>query len=150
MKSKGFWIKLSCWIGAVVDAVAALMLMIPELDARITGTALTNSALTYSVPTATAAALMWGWTVLLAWAAFKPLERHGVLVITIFPVLTGLMGYRLYGLISAQVDPARNIPILILQFGLMAIFSFSLWIYHHSETQESSPTSYIIDKSASS
>lgn len=131
MKSKGFWIKLSCWIGAVVDAVAALMLLIPELDARITGTAITNSALTYSVPTVTAAALMWGWTVLLAWAAFKPLERHGVLAITIFPVLTSLLGYRLFGLLTAQIDPARNIPILALQIGLMVLFGFSLWNYHH-------------------
>lgn len=130
MKSKAFWIKLSCWVGVVVDAVAALMLMIPALDRWMTGA---DNPAVYSVPTATAAALMWGWTVLLAWAAFKPLERHGVLTITLFPVLTGLTGYRLYGLITAQVDMAHNLPILIFQFALIALLAFSLWNYHHGK-----------------
>ncbi len=132
MNSKAFWIKLTCWIGAVVDAVAALMLMFPALDRWMTGA---ENPAVYSVPTATAAALMWGWTILLVWAAFKPLERHGVLAITVFPVLSGLMGYRVYGLLTAQVDPVRNIPILILQIALIVLSGFSLWNYHHGKTE---------------
>lgn len=130
MKSKAFWIKFSCIVGVIVDSIAALMIMIPALDTWMTGAPLAARG-GYDVNEATAAALMWGWTVLLAWAAFKPLERHGVLAITIFPVLTGLTGYRLYGLLTAQVDLARNIPIFILQIGCIALLSFSLWNYHH-------------------
>jgi hypothetical protein len=135
MKSKEFWIKLSCWVGAVVDAFAALMLMVPALDAWMTGMTAVDGSAMYNVPAATAAALMWGWTILLIWAARKPLERHGVLAITLFPVLSGLAGYRLYGLITTQVDLSRNIPLLIFQLGLIFLFGISLWNFHHSEKQ---------------
>lgn len=37
------------------------------------------------------AALMWGWTFLLFWASRKPLERKGVILITLFPALLGLI-----------------------------------------------------------
>jgi len=39
----------------------------------------------------TGAPLMAGWTVLLLWADRQPLERRGVLPITVLPVIAGLM-----------------------------------------------------------
>ncbi|UCG02035.1 MAG: hypothetical protein JSW11_20875, partial [Candidatus Heimdallarchaeota archaeon] len=34
--------------------------------------------------------MMWGWTFLLFWGVQDPLERKGTLILTAFPVITGL------------------------------------------------------------
>ncbi len=136
MKSKVFWLKLSCWVGVVVDAAAALMLMFPDLNSWMTGQGAPPDSEVYRNANVTATALMWGWTFLLAWAAQKPLERHGILAITLIPVLSWLMGNRLFELLSGQADPAKNIPIVMLQICIFALMSFSLWNYHHRSDSE--------------
>ena len=133
MRSKAFWIILACWIGAVVDAGAASMLMFPVLNTWITGEPASVDNVTFQNTTATAAALMWGWTVLLVWASRRPSDRYGVIAITIFPVLTWLTGSRIYNLANGLVDPSRNIPILILQLCILTLMVFSLWNYHHGK-----------------
>jgi hypothetical protein len=50
------------------------------------------------------ASLMAGWTVLLGWAACDPIERRGVLLITFFPVLTGLAVFTLIGISNGNIN----------------------------------------------
>jgi hypothetical protein len=72
------------------------------------------------------AALMLGWTVLLLWADRKPLERRGILPITVLPVVAGLMineGYAVFG--SGFLSLPAVAPIWILQSALSALFLVS-------------------------
>ena len=74
-----------------------------------------------------AATFMLGWTVLLAWGLFKPIERRGVLLITWIPVIVGLgiahfLGYS-FGLLTlsdliirATINGMLNIVFLISYF----------------------------------
>jgi hypothetical protein len=128
MKNSEIWLKISCWVGAFIDAAAAIMLMVPKVNQFITGINEVPDTAGYRSNNVTATALMWGWTALLIWASRKPYERRGVVALTIVPVLVWMISGRLGDifLYGAQLD--RVLPILIMQFLLVGLFSFSLWI----------------------
>lgn len=127
MHNKITLLRISYWTGAIIDALAALMLTFPPLAAWFSGFSSIPDSAAFRSSNAQAAALMWGWTFLLLWADHRPLERRGVLALTLIPVLSGLAGFRLFEMLFLQADRARNIPTLFLQFSLIALFSFSLW-----------------------
>ena len=58
------------------------------------------------------------------WADRKPAERKGVLLLTIFPVVTFLVGHRIYGLIIGHYALA-SLPVAALQVLLFGFFGFS-------------------------
>jgi hypothetical protein len=62
-----------------------------------------------------AASLMLGWTCLLIWADRKPLERRGVLVLTVFPVVAGLFLAGVYAVASRLVGLGHLLPMFVLQ-----------------------------------
>jgi hypothetical protein len=128
MKKKETLLKITFWIGAIVDAAAALMLTFPAINTIMTGLPPAADSAVYRNASASAAALMWGWTVLLIWASFRPIQRKHVMVITLFPVLSWLTIERIIGLATQTVDPLRNIPILVLQLTIFSLAVYSLWI----------------------
>lgn len=54
-----------------------------------------------------ACALMWGWTFLLIWADRKPLERRGVILLTVFPVVVLLLT-NIIDIILSEFDVISN------------------------------------------
>jgi hypothetical protein len=68
------------------------------------------------------ASLMAGWTALLVWADRKPVERRGVILLTVIPILVGMIGSSFYAAASGLVAPARILPILVLQFSVTALY----------------------------
>jgi len=71
------------------------------------------------------ASLMLGWTGLLLWADRKPVERKGVLLITVAPVLLGMVLNEIWGVCAQFVAPGMVIPVWCLQTGLAGLFTFS-------------------------
>jgi hypothetical protein len=71
-----------------------------------------------------AASLMLGWTFLLVWADRKAVERKGVLILTVFPVISGLTLAGIFLVIVNLVPVGRMIPIWILQAGMISLFLF--------------------------
>ncbi len=65
-------------------------------------------------------ALMLGWTALLLWADRRPLERRGLLVITV-AVIAGLAANELRSVVTGFLPLGRVAPIWILQAGLVAL-----------------------------
>ena len=68
---------------------------------------------------------MFGWTVLLLWANRKPMERKGVLLVTIFPVITGLLLTGVWAVASGLFQVRRIIPTSILGLALIVLMGFS-------------------------
>ncbi len=128
MKNKTNWLRISYWSGAIIDGLAAILLTFPALNAWFSGSAVVESTTLTRAVNAQAAALMWGWTLLLIWADRRPLERCGVLVLTLFPILTLLIGSRFQEIFIFQASLARNLPLFGLQFVLTVLFVYSLWI----------------------
>ena len=84
------WLRISYWAGAILDALAALSMLSPEVFAATNGLQNFHPGIEYRYAMGMGASLMLGWTALLLWADRKPLERKGVLLITLLPVVLGL------------------------------------------------------------
>jgi hypothetical protein len=109
------WLKASFLLGAVVDGVVGILMLIPSRMGE-TG---------FRYPMGLGASLMFGWTVLLLWGYRKPVERKGILVITIFPVITGIVATMIYQYASGAFPLARVLPGIMLGAGLIAFLGFS-------------------------
>ena len=134
MESRVRWLRVSYWVGAVADAFFGVAMVYPPLlqaalqIPRMEVTVEIRSALGMG------AALMFGWTVLLLWANVKPFERRGVLLITVFPAITGLALTMLYGLITHYIPLGSAVSIWVFQAVLVSLFLFS---YFHASPNES-------------
>jgi len=79
----------------------------------------------YRLPMGLAASLVLGWTVLLIWADQKPVERKGILLLTIFPVISGLIVANLYAVGLGLFPVEKIIPSSILGVSLIVLMGFS-------------------------
>jgi len=109
------WLKASFLAGAVADIAIGILTLIP---ARMG-----ENAVTY--PMALAATLMFGWAVLLLWGYRQPVARKGLLVITVFPVITGLMASGVYAVAAGVFPPGHILPSTTLGLGLIALMGYS-------------------------
>ena len=98
------WLRVSYWVGAVADAVATVAILIPSR--------MGESEFRY--PMGLAAALMLAWTVLPVWADRRPVERRGVLLITVFPLIIGLMASCVFAASSGQLPRGQAVARLMV------------------------------------
>lgn len=111
-------------IGIVVDLVAAVALALPSASRvrRLAFPGVDRSNTAFAAGARTAAPLMLGWTALLVWAQRRPTERSGVLLLTAFPVVAGLMVTEFADCRAGYASLARTTPTLLLQATLLAAF----------------------------
>ena len=126
MDQKRKWLGISFWTGAVVDGLAGLYMLVIAVFATSIGLTSSQPGSGYRFAMGFGAALMLGWTGVLIWAAQKPLERKGILLIVI-PAIFGLIGSEI-GAVTLHFMPLKEmIPIGILQLALILLFSYSYW-----------------------
>jgi len=114
-----------CWIGAAVDALAVVALLSPAVSRQMLGVDVPATAeLLYAMRTG--AALMLGWTLLLVWAALRPVERRGVVLLTVLPVILGLMATEVVAVRGGFVPAANAAPLLGMQT-LLGLFGLWAW-----------------------
>jgi hypothetical protein len=120
-------LRASYRIGAAVDALAFVGMALPDrfgAQRRFTGRFDVRRP-EYRYGMRYGAPLMAGWTALLLWADRRPVERRGVLPITMAPVIAGLMTHDAQAVGRGE---ARRAPVLAtrgLQLGLLALFGAS-------------------------
>jgi hypothetical protein len=119
------WLRISYWAGAVLDAAAALSMLSPDLFATVNGLSGFHPDIEYRYAMGMGASLMLGWTVLLLWADRKPLERKGVLLMTLVPVVLGLVVNEVIAVRAGFLPLLATVPIWILQALITGIFLFS-------------------------
>jgi hypothetical protein len=122
MKRQVLLLRIACWAGAILDGAMLPPMLIPSIGGAMFGISNFHPGPEYMYAMYVGASLMAGWTVLLLWADRKPVERRGVILLTVIPVLTGLIGASLYIATSGLVVPARIIPIFILQGSVSALY----------------------------
>lgn len=96
-------------------------MLVPQWDSRLLGPDIVSSPI-FELGIRRCAALMIGWTVLLVWADRRPVERSGVLVITICPVMLGYIGYLGYALLNDFASLGRVVPSLIIEVMFIVLF----------------------------
>jgi len=109
------WLKASFITGAVVDAIVGVLILIPSRMGEAE----------FRYPMGLAASLMFGWTVLLLWGYQRPVERKGVLLITICPVIAGLMASAAHQFATGAFTVGRVLPTLMVGVALIGLLGFS-------------------------
>jgi hypothetical protein len=115
MKNKIIWLRISYWVGAIADGIATLRMLFPKIA----------YGAEYRYALGLGASLMLGWTFLLVWADRKPLERKGVLLLTVFPVITGILLAEIYSVTKGLITFEKMLPTGIFLVVLIALFTFS-------------------------
>ena len=115
MKNKIIWLRISYWVGAIADGIATLRMLFPKIAYGVE----------YRYALGLGASLMLGWTFLLVWADRKPLERKGVLLLTVFPVITGILLAEIYSVTKGLITFEKMLPTGIFLLVLIALFLFS-------------------------
>ena len=109
--------------GAVIDGVVAASMVMPErFGARLRyREPFDVERREYRYAMRFGAPLMAGWTGLLLWAERKPVERRGVLALTIL-VIAGLMANDGRAVLAGEARPVAVAPTLAMQAGLLGLF----------------------------
>ncbi len=127
-------IRLVYWLGIIMDGLFAIDMTVIALfgistplltDSFTQISFIADGGLTYQYAMGIGAALMWGWTVLLIWAEQKPLERRGVLLITLFPVIIGIFITNIMTILNELVTLQDFLFRILVQIGLMIVFLIS-------------------------
>jgi len=131
------WLRLSYWAGAIIDALAALQMLIPSLFAATNGLSNFNPAFEFRYAMGMGAALMLGWTVLLLWADRKPMERKAILPITTFPVIVGMVANEIGAVSAGFLRLDAVLPVWGLQAVLIVLFTYSYLLARRKEALHS-------------
>ncbi len=125
-KSKAIkFLRVSYWAGAIFDALVIIPMLSPQVASAAFGIPNFNPGNDYGYAMYIAAALMLGWVSLLLWTDRKPVERRGVLLLTIFPVVIGLIISGVYAVTSNLIPIDKMLPTWIMQGILVLLFGFS-------------------------
>ena len=119
------WLRISYWAGAILDALAALSMLSPEVFAATNGLQNFHPGIEYRYAMGMGASLMLGWTALLLWADRKPLERKGVLLITLLPVVLGLALNEFFAVRGGFLSIWMTVPVWFVQAVITSLFIFS-------------------------
>jgi hypothetical protein len=126
MANKIPFLRVSYWAGAVLDVLAFTIMLFPPLFALNNGMANFHPGLEYRYAMGMGAPLMLAWTVLLLWADRKPMERRGVLPLTLLVVL-GEVATEIYGVSTGFINISAMLLTWVIQLLLGGLFIFSYW-----------------------
>ena len=93
-------IKIAYWLGIGADALWAVGLLFPSVFGLLVGNPDFDPDLQTRLIMGIGCSLMTGWTLLLLWAVRKPIERRGVILLTAFPVVLGMLITAIVGMLG--------------------------------------------------
>lgn len=132
------WLRISYWVGAILDGLWIIPMLVPRVGGVLFGIEDFDPGGEYRYAMAVGAALMAGWTVLLLWADRKPVERRGVLLLTICPVMLGLDAASIQ-LVRYDLVPLDRMIGSWIQTGLVHV----LFIYSYVVSRHLVPNSHV-------
>ncbi len=124
------WLRVSYWAGAIADVLIAILMLIPSRMGEAE----------FRYPMGLASTMVFGWTVLLVWADRKPVERRGVLLITVFPVITGLLLSGIYGVGVGLIPVGQIVPSSALGVILIVLMVSSYWNARNLDPKSEAPS----------
>ncbi|MFH1188973.1 MAG: hypothetical protein V1652_03985 [bacterium] len=116
------FIKTCYYIGAVADLIATIPLVFPKAAQVMFGINTLNVGNDYLYVSRIGASLMIGWTVLLIWGSLKPIERKGILFLTIFPVVLCLFIASICAVTSGFITVKSMMPLWIFYAILIPLY----------------------------
>jgi hypothetical protein len=128
MPDKVIFLRISYWVGAILDGLMVIPMLFPRIGGIMFGIENFNPGNDYKYAMMVGASLMLGWTVLLIWADRKPVERKGVIMITVIPVVIGLILAGTFAVSAGMIRIEKMIPTWIIQSILLILFCYSYYV----------------------
>jgi len=126
MENKVLFLRISYWAGAILDAIAFLIMLFPSLFTLNNGLTNFHPSIEYRYAMGMGAPLMLAWTVLLLWADRKPIERKSILLITLLVVL-GEVATEIFGVVTGFIAIPAMLLTWAIQLIVSSLFIFSYW-----------------------
>ena len=117
-----FLLRLAFLLGAAADAAAIVPMVSNQSANALWGFAAFPDP--YGFAMAMGAALMAGWTLLLIWAFFRPLERRMVAPMTVL-VVVGFVVAEIIAIRNGVLPFGKAVLSLILQALIIVLYSFA-------------------------
>lgn len=124
-------LRVAYWIGIVLDAVAFVQMALPSIGLRMLGSTIKVEP-TYVFSMELGAGLMLAWTLLLFWADRKPLERRGVIPLTML-IIAWNVATMSYGVKTALVPFATMLPQIVLASATFVYYGVCFFVSSHRE-----------------
>ena len=96
------WIRAPYGLGIGADALWAVALFHPGVYGALTSDPGFHPDLQVRLVMGIGGSLMTGWTLLLLWAVREPIERRVVILLTAFPVVSGMFVVALIGVVEGD------------------------------------------------
>lgn len=127
------WLRISYWAGAIGDVYLAFQWAFQgNLRPELFSDAGYNAGMKYI------AVLALSWGILLLWADRKPQARKDILLITIFPVISGLIVCNLLAY-DAGFEGSTALIRSLGMGGVIVLMAFSYWNAKRTATSAPSP-----------
>lgn len=120
-------VKVAFLAGAVTDGLAVIPMLSRRAGAALFGGDASRDSAAYRYAMGVGAALMAGWTILLLWGALNPVERRDLLLLTVFPVITGIVLATVVAARNRVVLPSRVAPLWV-HLGFVSIFYIAAYV----------------------
>lgn len=117
-------------LGALTDGLAILPMLSRPLAVALFGGEPSRNYPEYRYAMGIGASLMAGWTVLLLWGAVHPIERRALLLLTVFPVITGIVVATAIAARRGVIRLARALP-LFIHLGVVSTFYLVVYGLSH-------------------
>jgi hypothetical protein len=114
-------------VGAVTDGLAVFPMLSRRLGAALFGGDGSRNSPEYRYAMGIGASLMAGWTLLLFWGAASPIERRDLLLLTVFPVITGIVVATALAVRRGVIRSTRAIPLWI-HLGSVSLFYVAVYL----------------------
>jgi hypothetical protein len=122
----GNWLKKAMLAGGIVDSFMVIFFLIPALRILVFGENFQFHTPRYEWAMRVIASIGATWTITLFWASKKPFERKDILLLTVFPLMTGFFGFNLYGFLTQVISLQLFILTTIVTF-VFCPFYIYIW-----------------------
>jgi len=113
-------LRISFLVGAITDGLAIIPMVFPRIGSVVFGGDSSKLGAEYRYAMGIGASLMAGWTALLFWGAINPMERRDILILTLVPVVTGIIAATVNAVDNRVIRLSRVIPLWI-HLGIVSI-----------------------------
>jgi hypothetical protein len=120
-------LQIAFLVGAVTDGLAVIPMLSRRIGATLFGGDSTRNNMENRFAWGIGAALMAGWTLLLLWGAASPILRRDILLLTVFPVISGIVLATVMAARRGLVAFARLVPLWI-HLGTVSLFYIAIYI----------------------
>jgi len=107
-------LRISFLIAAITDGLAVIPMVFPSIGSTIFGgNSSRSSNAEYRFAMNIGASLMAGWTLLLIWGSLDPIGRRDILILTLIPVVIGIVASTIIAVNKQVISRNRVVPLWI-------------------------------------